>query len=840
MKHLTKLTFALLSVGILFSCQDKDDEVNNVKITVTPEALDCTPAEETKTITIQTDGPWIVSTQEDWIEILSPVGSGNGTAKVKIHANGTMTSRQGNVVVASNKKQVSVPVTQSGMDISVTPSTLKVSEKATTKSITVTCKGNWTAQSDAEWCKVEKEGNLLNISILYNQAIEERTANIEVKSEAGNTVTVKVTQSKGDGNPEPVFSVLSSEFEIPAKEEGNVEVLLFDQTYKFDVTTPSKSSVWDVKVSYPDGGNEFLTCKNIFSRVGDGQFTVTTKKNLTRQPREAVLEVVCNTNGTKETYKLNLKQLSYDLTMASVPSLDSEYGAEQSFGISIVPEMELSYESNVGWIKNIENDIFKIEDNITDKSREGKLYIKLAKDGSVIDSLEFSQIDGLQQMVPFACNSYVTPLDPTVVEAPACGGSIFGGSYVGDGDGGMKGITVWRTAYDKQNIQISFYFRTETPGDLNLGLVARMNRDTDTARVAVSIGDVSYDVEVTGRELKSWPVGKFKVEKAGYVRINIKGIYSNTTYYPYLSDMYLGGAAIQYSPDKTKNITYVTAKQIAASDPHWIRRGPSCHLGWIQPTGNTEWFYNEINVPVGQDVPAAYFMTTGGDGFYMGIQPNTKGTGKRNILFSVWNNENDPQNIKYSEVVRHGEKSKPNSFGHEGSGVQTWRYYDWDAGKTYATLVNVRPEVKDGKQTGNTLYTGYFWSEEFGWELIAEIRRPGMVSYYRGSYSFSENYGPHNGFVTRSVDFPNQWMRTSDGVWHEVLSARVTADGCGSDGLRTDFYGGVRDGHFYLQNIGYFDHKINSGTRFTRPASGKSAPDIDFDALSKLGVWVNP
>lgn len=133
---------------------------------------------------------------------MSPTGSDNGTTKVKILANSSMSAREGAIVVASpNKKQVSVPVKQEGMDISVSPSTLKVSEKATTKSLTVTCDGSWTAESDAEWCKAEKEGNLLNVSVLYNETTKERTANIEVKSEAGNKVTVTVTQSKGDGKP---------------------------------------------------------------------------------------------------------------------------------------------------------------------------------------------------------------------------------------------------------------------------------------------------------------------------------------------------------------------------------------------------------------------------------------------------------------------------------------------------------------------------------------------------------------------------------------------------------------------------------------------------------------
>ncbi len=840
-KHLSKLVISLSLACVFLGCNDKDKDTTETVITVTPMALEVTTAEEVKTLSIQTDGNWIVTTQQDWIEILSPIGQGNGTAKIKVAANTELSARDGAVMVSSNNTSETVTVHQDGMDISVDATSIKVNEKSATKQITVTGQGEWTAESNAEWCSVEKEGNKLNVSISYNETKEQRTADITIKSNAGNQIVVTVTQSKGDGNPEPVFSVSSEELDIPAKEEGTATLSLIGKAYTVSVTTSSKSSVWDVSTVYADAADgKFITLKNASSRVGNGKFTFTITNNLTKADRKAVIKVECNTNGSVETYLLNVEQQSYNLNMASVPELIKEHGAEQSLGITITPELELAYESDVKWIHHVDKDVIKIDDNITDQERSGKLYIKLAELNTIIDSVEFSQQDGLQLPIPMACNSYVTPLDPTVVEAPSCASSIFSGGYVGSGNGGMQSATCWRTTYDKQNIQLSFYFRTENTGELNLGLIGRMNKVSDTARVEVSVGDISYITEVTGNTLGTWPVGKFKVDKAGYVRVNIKGIYSNTSHYPYITDVYVGGEAVHYSYVKDASLTYVTEKQIAASDAHWIKRGPSCHLGWVQPSGNTEYFYNEINVPVGQDVPAAYFMTTGGDGFYMGIQPNTKGTGKRNILFSVWNNENDPQNIKYSEVVRHGEKSKPNSFGHEGSGIQTWRYYDWDAGKTYATLVHVRPEVKDGVQTGNTLYTGYFWSEEFGWELIAEIRRPGMKSWYRGSYSFSENFGPHNGFVTRSVDFPNQWMRTSDGKWHEILQARVTADGCGSGGLRTDFYGGVRDGHFYLQNIGYIDTKINSGTLFSRPASGKTAPEIDFDALSKLGVWVNP
>ena len=45
--------------------------------------------------------------------------------------------------------------------------------------------------------------------------------------------------------------------------------------------------------------------------------------------------------------------------------------------------------------------------------------------------------------------------------------------------------------------------------------------------------------------------------------------------------------------------------------------------------------------------------------------------------------------------------------------------YPWKAGKTYKTLVHVRP---DGK--GSTDFTGYFCDETGTWHLLASFKRP--------------------------------------------------------------------------------------------------------------------
>lgn len=64
---------------------------------------------------------------------------------------------------------------------------------------------------------------------------------------------------------------------------------------------------------------------------------------------------------------------------------------------------------------------------------------------------------------------------------------------------------------------------------------------------------------------------------------------------------------------------------IGDADNYFGRCGPSCHLAYFLPSGAgaIEWFYNEVTVPVHNDVVGSHFMATGFDGGYFGIQVNS-------------------------------------------------------------------------------------------------------------------------------------------------------------------------------------------------------------------------
>lgn len=841
MKRIAIIILAVISTAAyLTGCAKPGDDTPSV-ISVTPASVDVSAEKATDAVVVDFSGEWTATSDQSWCKLLTTSGKGFGTVEFEVEANPENQIRSAVITVSdadAKASAVEVTVVQAASLFAVAVTELSFKHIEGKDSLQVYSLQKWTATTEQEWIHLKYESvagksSYLTVSVDANPATSPRSGSVKIES-ANGKATVNVLQDKLTSDTFIVTSTYEGYNQGTAKMSTDIN----GGTYTLSVIPPSSSMSWEASVAYESGVAEFVTLSDNFARNGNGDFKVSVPFN-NIQTRVATIHVRGKYKDNTIDYPVELTQSFLEFKCEASVTAEGA-GGDVDLGLSITPALALAYEFSESWltVKDAAKGILTAESTPLTKMRQATVSISLERDKNVkLGEVTVQQYPQYSIVVPFQCNTYVTPLDPTSKTTPSFHASIIRNGGSTDMEAAkMNSKYSWRVS--QLNIaphQLSFYFRTEYTGELNFGFSGMIV--SGEATLDVEIEGVKHRVTVSNTDAeKIIDCGKYTVSKIGYVRVNIIPISSTSAYLPYITSYSLGGSAINYVTKKNLNaITFVTEAETQASAPHWIRRGPSCHLQWTRPSGNTEYFYNEIVVPVGNDVPGAYFMTTGGDGFYMGIQPNTKGV-NRTVLFSVWDTNTSAG--LYAQLVRHGQGLAPNGFGHEGSGIQTFMYYDWEAGQKYATLVHVRPEVKNGVRTGHSLYTGYFWSAEKGWQLLAEVRKPNMTSYYTGPYSFSENFIPENGWITRQVTFTNQWMRTTDGVWHEVTRASVTADGTGSDGLRRDFYGGVTDdGYFYLRNIGYFDDKISPGTSFTRPASGKSAPVIDFDALNAMGVW---
>ena len=326
------------------------------------------------------------------------------------------------------------------------------------------------------------------------------------------------------------------------------------------------------------------------------------------------------------------------------------------------------------------------------------------------------------------------------------------------------------------------------------------------------------------------PVETIDVAKPGYIKVSVdKGV----------TALRIGGPATE----GTNN--FCTVENLANRADGWAlwaRRGPSVHMNYAMGPEPAEYFYNELTVEPGNDVTGSYFMTNGFGEGYCGFQVNSPT--ERRILFSVWSpySTDDPRTIPPDQevvLVKKGPGVRAQDFGGEGSGGQSYLVYPWKAGVTYKVLTRVRyhgPSTFESFPHLNE-YTAYFFDpEQDSWRLIAQWRRPDKSSKtYTRAHSFLENFSPNQGAITREVCFGNQWVRGVDGVWRELTTATFTCDNTARQGLRADYFGGVKENLFVLKNCGFFDGSTPANTVFTRTANGLSSqPWIDFEALDLL------
>ncbi|MBQ5694925.1 MAG: DUF3472 domain-containing protein [Bacteroidaceae bacterium] len=377
-------------------------------------------------------------------------------------------------------------------------------------------------------------------------------------------------------------------------------------------------------------------------------------------------------------------------------------------------------------------------------------------------------------------------------------------------DEGRCAVRNWN---DKETV-ISFYFRTANAGKMNLALQAKGN-----STIEVSVLGKTKKVTLKSDELARYDLGKFKVKKEGYVRLDIRGLKINGgNDFGSVASVIVGG---EVCPVVAVSQDFST---------HFGRRGPSVHLGYSLPKENVEWFYNEVVVPEEGDIPSSYYMACGFGQGYFGMQNNTPS--KRRILFSVWSpfETDNPADIPDSlrvTLVKKGANVTINDFGNEGSGGQSYMHYDWKPGERCRFLMGVRPDSNN-----STVYTAYFYdNHQEKWVLVASFRRPKTSTWYTGAHSFLENFNPTMGYINRKAYYTNQWARTVNGMWVPVTKARFTCDATGSQRMRLDYKGGSDADKFYLSMGGFFDEYVKSGTWFERTGNVGEAPKIDFSTL---------
>ena len=377
-------------------------------------------------------------------------------------------------------------------------------------------------------------------------------------------------------------------------------------------------------------------------------------------------------------------------------------------------------------------------------------------------------------------------------------------------DEGNSAIRNW----DDTETVVSFYFKAEKSGRMHVALNAKGH-----SNIEVSLLGKKKNVTLDSDELSNVEVGTFKVKKAQYIKVDIRGKKIN-------QGEDFGNVAALLVGGEVTPVFYVDE----SFSSHFGRRGPSVHLGYTLPSEDVEWFYNEVVVPEEGDIPSSYYMVCGFGEGYFGMQNNAPYP--RRVLFSVWSPfvTDNPAEIPDSlrvQLVKRGENVTINDFGNEGSGGQSYMNYEWKAGERCRFLMGVHPD-----KNNTTVYTAYFYdNHQSKWRLVASWRRPRTTTWYTHAYSFLENFNPTMGYINRKAYYQNQWARTVAGEWVPLTNARFTCDETGRRKMRLDYTGGTAENGYYLSMGGFFDNNLETDTKFERTGNVTEAPDVDFSTL---------
>ncbi|EAY28054.1 DUF3472 domain-containing protein [Microscilla marina] len=427
------------------------------------------------------------------------------------------------------------------------------------------------------------------------------------------------------------------------------------------------------------------------------------------------------------------------------------------------------------------------------------MYTKIRLIISVFCLLSLQAVAQPKVRIPAAGNAWVSP-------------NVFDSHQVIS----RQGITQWQ----KPDQTIDFYFYAPKTGKIKLWLTSKVNNGSST--IATIFEGHYHTIKLSGSSFQEVFVGEYELIKKGYQKLTIKGLSKASSSYAQISHLVLQFV----NPTQPLSVLHVK------NDFHFGRRGPSVHLAYtLPPQKNIRWFYNEILVPRTQDVQGSYFMAIGFQQGYFGIQVNSPT--ERRVLFSVWSpyKTDNPQTIPPEYRVKLLNKGKgvhTGKFGNEGSGGQSYKVFDWQAGIKYRFLLKGEPS---GNQT--TIFTAYFFDPvKKHWHLIASFQRPKTNTYLKGYYSFLENFIEDTGAQSRQVYFGNQWIGDTAGNWHELTQAKFTVDATARKNARKDYTGGVSGGYFYLKNCGFFNPDKAPNVLLKRAAT-HHRPMLQLDALPK-------
>ncbi|MCM1153390.1 MAG: family 16 glycosylhydrolase [Muribaculum sp.] len=206
MKNHILCVFSLLLSIWSSACSDKTDtpeapDSSIVTISVSQEAFTSPYDGASFELTVNSTADWAIRSNADWCKVTPSGGSKNQATvvKVTIMKNTSQADRTATLEINSSGAKKNVDILQTSQPtLEVSTDNISLGGQASHTAVTIITNLDWTAESNASWCKVSPEAgtsedNTLEIDVEANATDSSREAIVTLKA-AGLTKEIKVSQ----------------------------------------------------------------------------------------------------------------------------------------------------------------------------------------------------------------------------------------------------------------------------------------------------------------------------------------------------------------------------------------------------------------------------------------------------------------------------------------------------------------------------------------------------------------------------------------------------------------------------------------------------------------------
>lgn len=201
-------------------------------ITPDMQTIQFSPDTETKSISINSDAEWTLSTYDSWISLSAQSGTGDSKVDVTVEDNTSTTSRTGTLMLSCLGKTIEITVVQNSGYLNTTSNAIQFESKGGTANISVSSNLQWSIESEANWITITPnegdENEEVTLSVSRNETSAQRNGVVSIHSLLG-TYKINVAQSA----PSLKLSKTIASFD----ENGGTEVIVVYSDYDYSVTT---------------------------------------------------------------------------------------------------------------------------------------------------------------------------------------------------------------------------------------------------------------------------------------------------------------------------------------------------------------------------------------------------------------------------------------------------------------------------------------------------------------------------------------------------------------------------------------------------------------------------